>query len=213
MQIRKRLTYANVASTLVVFLLIAGGTAFAASQLGKNSVGPKQLRKGSVNSAKVKDGSLRATDFAPNQLLAGPEGPRGPQGPSGTSHLFQANGSVNFEQFSSSLYGSQVVSLAVPPGSYYAIATVEVQTVNMTASSVSCRLINGNGGPGSSAVARTQIARADTEVDNMTLAAGFTVTSGQSLNLQCSKSVPGSSARVPEANIVAVGVSDVTGFP
>lgn len=199
--------------TLLAIVVLGGGVAYAANQLGKNSVGPKQLRKGSVNSAKVKDGSLRATDFAPNQLLAGPEGPRGPQGPSGTSHLFQANGSVNFEKFSSSLYGSQVVSLAVPPGSYYAIATVEVQTVNLTASSVSCRLINGNGGPGSSAVARTQIARADTEVDNMTLAGGFDVTSGQSLNLQCSKSVPGSSARVPEANIVAVGVSDVTGFP
>jgi hypothetical protein len=40
-----KLTYANVISTICLFLLLGGGAAFAASQLGKNSVGPKQLRR------------------------------------------------------------------------------------------------------------------------------------------------------------------------
>ncbi|MDX6625437.1 MAG: hypothetical protein QOE56_426 [Solirubrobacterales bacterium] len=208
-----RLSYANVMVTLLAIAVLGGGVAYAAQHLAKNSVGPRQLRKNSINSAKVKDGSLRAQDFAANQLPAGPQGPRGPQGATGTSHVFQASGSVNFDKFSSSLFGSQVVTLALPPGSYFATATAEVQTVNATASSVTCRLINGNGGPGSAAVTHDQIARADGEVDNMTLAGGFSVTSGQSLNLQCSKSVPASGARIPAASIVAVGVSDVTGLP
>jgi hypothetical protein len=36
-QIRKRLTYANVMSSIAVFLILGGATAFAA--LGKNTVG------------------------------------------------------------------------------------------------------------------------------------------------------------------------------
>jgi hypothetical protein len=43
---RSKLTYANVMATVAVFLVLAGGTAFAAGQmLPKNSVGARQLRK------------------------------------------------------------------------------------------------------------------------------------------------------------------------
>ena len=47
--VRKRLTYANVMSSIAVFLVVAGGTAFAATQLGKESVGTKQLKKEAVS--------------------------------------------------------------------------------------------------------------------------------------------------------------------
>jgi hypothetical protein len=70
-QIRKRLTYANVMSSIAVFLVIGGATAFAA--LGKNTVGSKQLKKNAVttakikkdavNGSKVKDGSLTGADI------------------------------------------------------------------------------------------------------------------------------------------------------
>ncbi len=51
-QIRKRLTYANVMSSIAVFLVIGGATAFAA--LGKNTVGTKQLKANAVTTAKIK---------------------------------------------------------------------------------------------------------------------------------------------------------------
>ncbi len=60
---RSNLTYANVVSTLCLFLLLGGGAAFAASHLGKNSVGTKQLKANAVISEKVKDGSLQAADI------------------------------------------------------------------------------------------------------------------------------------------------------
>jgi hypothetical protein len=41
-----RLTYANVTATLALFLVLAGGTAFAATQLPANSVGTKQIKEG-----------------------------------------------------------------------------------------------------------------------------------------------------------------------
>ena len=57
-QLRKRLTYANVMSSIAVFLVLGGGAAFAANQLGKNSVGSKQLKKNAVTSAKIKKNAV-----------------------------------------------------------------------------------------------------------------------------------------------------------
>jgi hypothetical protein len=73
--VRKRLTYANVMSSIAVFFVVAGGTAFAASQLGKESVGTNQLKKEAVSLAKIKK--------AAKNSLKGATGPAGPVGPAG----------------------------------------------------------------------------------------------------------------------------------
>ena len=57
-QLRKRLTYANVMSSIAVFLVLGGGAALAANQLGKNSVGSRQLKKNAVTSAKIKKNAV-----------------------------------------------------------------------------------------------------------------------------------------------------------
>ena len=214
MNLRPKLSYANVMVTLLAFVVLCGGGAYAASHLGKGSVGTPQLKKNAVTSAKVKDGALKARDFAKGVLLAGPKGDtglRGAQGTPGTSHGYEATGSVNYDKFSASLYGSTVVSLPVPPGPYFATATAEVETVNPTPSTVSCRLIDGNGGSESSwAASGSQPVRADGTSDSLTLSAVFNVVQAKSINLQCSKSLEASSARVTEANIVAVSIGDAT---
>jgi hypothetical protein len=56
--IRQRLTYANVVSSICLFLLLTGATAFAAAQLGKNTVGTKQLKKNAVTAAKIKKNAV-----------------------------------------------------------------------------------------------------------------------------------------------------------
>jgi hypothetical protein len=76
-----RLGYANVIATVALFLALAGGTAFAASQLGKESVGAKQLKKEAVTPAKLSRAS-KAT-LAGIAGATGPAGPQGPQGPQG----------------------------------------------------------------------------------------------------------------------------------
>lgn len=48
-QIRKRLTYANVMSSIAVFLILGGATAIAAKKIGKND-----LKANSVTTAKIK---------------------------------------------------------------------------------------------------------------------------------------------------------------
>jgi hypothetical protein len=67
-RITSRLTYANVVSTICLFLLLGGGAAWAATSLPKNSVGTKQLKKGAVTGAKVKDGSLTGADINASTL-------------------------------------------------------------------------------------------------------------------------------------------------
>jgi hypothetical protein len=54
---RWRLNYANVTATVALFVAL-GGSAYAATQLPKNSVGPKQLKKAAVTTVKVKDGAI-----------------------------------------------------------------------------------------------------------------------------------------------------------
>jgi hypothetical protein len=95
-RIRAKLTYANLVSTLCLFLLLSGGVAYAASRLGKNSVGTKQLKNNSVTGAKVKDGSLQTVDFGPGQIPVGATGSpgatgeRGAVGPVGPTQGFAA---------------------------------------------------------------------------------------------------------------------------
>ena len=48
-QIRRRLTYANVMSSIAVFLVLGGGAAYAAKKIGSH-----ELRGGAVTTAKIK---------------------------------------------------------------------------------------------------------------------------------------------------------------
>lgn len=76
-RMRAKITYANVISTLCLFLLVGGGAAWAAIHLPKNSVGSKQLKKGAVTSSKLAP-SAKAS-------LVGPAGPAGPPGAPATA--------------------------------------------------------------------------------------------------------------------------------
>jgi hypothetical protein len=83
-RVRARLTYANVMSSVAVFMVL-GGSAYAATALPKNSVGSKQIKSSAVTSSKVKDGSLLSKDFKAGQLKAGATGPQGAKGAQGST--------------------------------------------------------------------------------------------------------------------------------
>lgn len=82
-QLRPHLTYANVVATLSLFLVIAGGSAFAATQLAKNSVGSKQLKKNAVTAVKIKRGAITPAKLSSSSRskLTGPKGEQGAPGP------------------------------------------------------------------------------------------------------------------------------------
>ena len=66
---RSRLSYANVASTLALTLVVGGGTAYAAGlvrtdDLARGAVTTPKLAPGAVTGPKVEDGSLGLADLA-----------------------------------------------------------------------------------------------------------------------------------------------------
>jgi hypothetical protein len=67
-KIRKRLTYANVMSSIAVFLVLGGATALAAG-LAKNSVGSKQLKKNAVTAAKIKKNAVTGAKIKANAVV------------------------------------------------------------------------------------------------------------------------------------------------
>lgn len=56
----KRLTYANVTSTLALVIALGMGSAYAANQLAPKSVGAKQLRPGAVTANKLRKNAVTA---------------------------------------------------------------------------------------------------------------------------------------------------------
>jgi hypothetical protein len=78
MNLRSKLSYANVVATLALVLALTGGTVYAASKLAKDSVKSKNIAKGAVKrpdlgknavtSPKVKDGSIGSKDLTAEVL-------------------------------------------------------------------------------------------------------------------------------------------------
>jgi hypothetical protein len=122
-----------------------------------STVGPKQLRRGAVTPAKLAP--------ATTARLTGPKGATGPQGPkgdtgspgpSGFTRGFQTTASTRpAGSLGTSLFGTTVTSIAVPPGSYLVTTNLELTAVE-AAGFADCRLINGFGGPESDAISRNQ---------------------------------------------------------
>ncbi len=62
-RIRKHLTYANVMSSIAVFLVLGGASAYAAKKIGSN-----QLRGGSVTTAKIKRNAVTTSKIKKNSI-------------------------------------------------------------------------------------------------------------------------------------------------
>lgn len=60
MRVRQRLNYANIVSTVALFVAISGASAYAAGQLADKSVGEPQLRPGAVTADKIRKNAVTA---------------------------------------------------------------------------------------------------------------------------------------------------------
>jgi len=88
-RLARQLTYANVVASLALFLVLGGGSAYAAKRLiggreiARNAITSAKVRDGSLTSADVRDGSLTAKDFKRGVLPSG-SGAAGSHGANGT---------------------------------------------------------------------------------------------------------------------------------
>jgi hypothetical protein len=75
-QIRKRLTYANVMSSIAVFLVLGGASAYAIKKVGSNeikgnSITTGKIKKEAVTTAKIKNGAVTTNKIANNAITTG----------------------------------------------------------------------------------------------------------------------------------------------
>jgi hypothetical protein len=122
---QSKLTYANVMATIAVFLVLAGGSAFAATRmLPKNSVGPKQLKKGAVTPSRLSPASkarlVGPTGAAGQRGVQGAQGPKGEIGPTGPSTVYAGFHDEFIEMGSYALPPTHAVATLgeLPAGSY-----------------------------------------------------------------------------------------------
>jgi hypothetical protein len=111
------LTYANVVATLALIIAVGGASAFAATQLKKNSVGTKQLKKGAVTAAKVKKGTLTGKQINLQKLGTVPNAAHASSAdtipPAEPTHVVGAAGEPGFLDGSSS-YGEVAPGVSLP---------------------------------------------------------------------------------------------------
>jgi hypothetical protein len=74
-QIRQRLTYANVMSSIAVFFVLGGATAFAATKIGANelkanSVLTGKIKKEAITTSKIKNNSITTGKIADKAITA-----------------------------------------------------------------------------------------------------------------------------------------------
>jgi hypothetical protein len=138
-QLRKRLTYANVMSSIAVFLVLGGATAFAASHLGKNSVGSKQLKNNAVTTSKIKNKAVTGAKIK-NGTITGSKINLGSLGtvPSATNatnaaNASKANGQTPVKVFQTFLPGQSGVVASI--AGFTITATCESTNVDVTLTS------------------------------------------------------------------------------
>ncbi len=109
-QIRKHITFANVMSSIAVFLVLGGGAAYAAKKIGsneikgnsittgkikKNAITASKIKKNSITNVKIKGGAVTAAKLAAGSV--------------GTAQL--ANGGVNSEKIAPGAVGNSQTQL------------------------------------------------------------------------------------------------------
>jgi len=125
-----KLSYANVAATVALFLAL-GGVSWAVATLPKDSVGSKQIESGAVRSSDVKDGALRESDFK-GGAAGGPSA-----GYFASTPAAVQVGPINNQ--------TTVQSLSLPPGSYFVHGLVQLHnTDDADFGSINCELFQGD---------------------------------------------------------------------
>jgi len=116
--IRKRLTYANVMSSIAVFLVLGGASAYAAKKIGSNeikgnSITTGKIKKNAVTASKIKKNSITTVKIK-NGAVTGPKINLSTVGtvPSATTATTASN-----------LVGQQSFFIKLNPGQIQTIAT------------------------------------------------------------------------------------------
>jgi hypothetical protein len=215
--LRARLTYANVVATLALVLALAGGTAFAASQvLPKNSVGPRQIKKGAVTPVKLSK-SAKATLTGPRGVTGaqgakgdtGAKGERGGVGPVGPSTVYAGfyDGGISFEN---DAWPATAVIVTLPelPAGAYAIQAKMVATSNSTEDDLTECILDAEGDTDTENDYLGE-GKGDTSFAPFSLQVVHTFTAPGEVTIKCGHVRTGTPAGINSIKITAIRVGSI----
>jgi len=141
--IRKRITYANVMSSIAVFLVLGGATAVAAKKIGSNeikgnSITTGKIKKNAVTTSKIKKNAITTAKIKNGAVT----GPKINLGTLGTVPSANFANTANTANVANSLAGRIPISLFVGPG------TRDVATVGPFTIQVECTINNAGSDEG-----------------------------------------------------------------
>src|SRR3954452_17249620 len=114
-RLRARRPSPSLVISIIALFVAMGGTGYAASQLGKNTVGARQIKTGAVGSSEVKNKALKTADFSPATISA-LRGKTGAAGATGAQGLKGAKGDKGDTGPTYTAFGQNTTSGAALPG-------------------------------------------------------------------------------------------------
>ena len=203
--LRRHIGSAHVIALLALFVAL-GGSAYAALNLPKNSVGAKQLKRGAVTPAKLAHSTTKKLRGA-----KGPKGDPGAAGPAGPSDIYV--GGAAFGSLGASY--TEIASITVPPGEYLlgAKTTIFATTENAHAI-VACQIAEKTSGGGhiwdQTDVSLPKIAE-QTSNGSASLAGAATFGATQTIFFSCKSQV--GATEYDDARVWAIKAGAVHGLP
>ena len=211
MNIKNKLNYSNVASSVALVIAVSGvgGVAYAAG-VAKNSVGSPQIKNGqvktidlgadSVTGPKVKSGSLSKSDLNGKAKQAFTAGPA-------TFH-----DDLNFHNLSSGDADKTIFEFTVPAGNYLVSASGTVTNTGADTNDFTCSLVQPIGTEFTRTIATSEV-RVDNGGDLGTIAldgVAVNIQAPMALTMSCEGQIAPYAGKILDPRIVAVKVGAAT---
>lgn len=209
-RILNSLTYANVMSTIAVFIAL-GGVSYAAVKLPKNSVGSAQIKKNAVTLNKIAPKARRALAGAGATGAAGAPGAKGDKGEGGT--LATASEFYGFANVEGDYEPIDEVDVGdganeIKPGKYFVVTTLRVWNAHEISRTVHCSSGTIDWGIGDQSISFPNTT-AD-QKGNLTIAGSIELTAGQTFVVDCEVlPAAGSNAAMVWSQTSMIPVTDI----
>jgi len=184
---RPRLSYANVISSIALFVAL-GGTGYAVTQLPRNSVGSRQLKANAVTSAKIRASAVQRSDLAPSARggARGPRGPAGPAGALGPSETIQVKRAGPIAIPTTTGGSATVATITLSAGSWMFNAQTRVRADPGGSDYFNCELVTASGERFADGALRIGEAAGDTSIGSISSQGAMTFAGTTQVSYVCS---------------------------
>ncbi|MDT7713430.1 MAG: hypothetical protein QOG46_2205 [Pseudonocardiales bacterium] len=140
---RQRLTYANVMSTIAVFVVL-GGTGYAATRLARNSVGSPQIRNGAIKNVDISSATKRS--LRGKRGAKGPTGASGPAGTAGPSEMIEVKRTAEIPLSGPKNVNTTLATVQLTAGSWLLEAQTQLHYDAADGDNYFCELVTDQNG-------------------------------------------------------------------